>query len=277
MAANFICTACGTQFTETESRPTRCPICEDPRQFVPPSGQQWTTLEQLRIRHRNSFQTYEPGLIGIGTAPEFAIGQRALLLCTEEGNFLWDCVSLIDGATVDLIRSLGGLRGIAISHPHYYTTMVEWSRAFHDVPIYLHAADCAWIMRPDPAIEFWEGERKQLAPGLTLIRCGGHFPGGTILHWREGADGRGALLTGDILQVTPDGMVSFMFSYPNLMPLPGQAVHQIAAAVAPLGYDRIYGAWWDRMIPAGAKEVVQASVERYLAAIDSLGIRPPGE
>ena len=274
---NFICATCGTQFAASEGPPAECTICQDPRQFVPLSGQQWTTLEQLRAHHRNAWQECEPGLIGIGSTPEFAIGQRALLLRTQEGNFLWDCVSLIDAATVDLICSLGGLRGIAISHPHFYTTMVEWSRAFHDVPIYLHAADRQWVMRPDPAIEFWESDRKQLASGLTLIRCGGHFPGGTVLHWREEADSRGVLLTGDILQVTPDRMLSFMFSYPNLTPLPAQDVRQIAAAVASLGYDRIYGAWWDRMIPAEAKEVVQTSVERYLTGIDSLGNRPAEE
>ena len=95
---------------------------EDLRQFVPLSGQQWTTLEELRARHRNAWQECEPDLIGIGSTPEFAIGQRALLLRTPEGNFLWDCLSPDrPGATVELIRSLGGLRGIAISHPHYYT------------------------------------------------------------------------------------------------------------------------------------------------------------
>ena len=138
---NFICATCGTQFAASEDPPAECAICQDPRQFVPLSGQQWTTLEQLRAHHRNAWQECEPGLIGIGSTPEFAIGQRALLLRTQEGNFLWDCVSLIDGATVELIRSLGGLRGIAISHPHYYTTVVEWSRAFHDAPVHLHAAD----------------------------------------------------------------------------------------------------------------------------------------
>src|SRR5436305_5023683 len=130
----FICKACGTHFAETESPPNKCKICEDERQYVPPSGQEWTTLEQMRARHRNSFAQCEPGLFGIGTVPEFAIGQRALLLRTEDGNFLWDCISLIDDATIELIRALGGLRGISISHPHYYSSMVEWSRAFNGAP-----------------------------------------------------------------------------------------------------------------------------------------------
>lgn len=268
---NFICATCGTQFGETAEPPTECPICDDVRQYVPPAGQQWTTLEKLRSRHRNAWQSYEPGLLGIGSAPEFAIGQRALLLRTDEGNFLWDCISLLDDATGALVRSLGGLRGIAISHPHYYASMVEWSRAFDDAPIYLHASDRKWVMRPDEAIRFWDGETTQLAPGVTLLRCGGHFTGGTILHWRNGAEKRGALLTGDVVAVMPDGMVSFMFSYPNAIPLPAREVETIGQKVSELDFDRIYGAFWERVISSNAQEVVRLSVARYLTAIDSLG------
>jgi hypothetical protein len=264
-----ICKACGTQFPEMRDTPGSCPICSDARQFIPKSGQEWTTLEKLRTSHRNAFQQYEPNLIGIGSVPEFAIGQRALLLRTAHGNFLWDCISLLDDATVEMIAALGGLRGIAISHPHYYTTMLEWSAAFDGAPIFLHAADREWVMRPGVAIEFWEGPQKELAPGLTLIHCGGHFAGGTVLHWAGGAESRGVLLSGDILQVTPDRMVSFMSSYPNLIPLSTTAVERIAGAVKPFSYDRIYGAWWDRAIRSNAQAVVADSVARYVRAIAS--------
>ena len=263
---NFICTTCGTQFAETETPPAHCLICEDVRQYVAPSGQEWSTLAQLRRKHRNSWREYEPDVFGIGTEPEFAIGQRALLLRTAEGNFLWDCIAFLDDATVALVRSLGGLRGIAISHPHYYTTMVEWSRAFQ-APIHLHAADREWVMRPDDAIRFWEGETNELAPGVSLHRCGGHFPGGTILHWRDGADGRGVLLTGDILAVMPDGMLSVMFSYPNAIPLPARIVEAIGKKVEPLQFERIYGAFWERVVPKDGPEIVRRSISRYLAAV----------
>lgn len=266
--ANYLCVTCGTQYAETAAPPRKCAICEDVRQYVPATGQDWTTLEAICARHRNLWQSCEPNLFGIGTMPEFAIGQRALLIRTPEGNFLWDCVALLDQATIELLHSLGGIRAIAISHPHYYTTIVDWSRAFEHPPVFLHAADRQWLMRPDPAIHFWEGEEKELAPGIKLIRVGGHFPGATILHWQAGADGRGALLTGDILQVTPDGMVSFMFSYPNLIPLPATVVQEIGEKVARLEFDRIYGAFWGRVIPENGREVVQRSVARYLAAIN---------
>jgi glyoxylase-like metal-dependent hydrolase (beta-lactamase superfamily II) len=262
-----ICKACGTQFPEAPAAPPSCPICSDPRQFIPKGGQEWTTLEKLRQSYRNAFQEYEPNLVGIGTIPEFAIGQRALLVRTAEGNFLWDCITLLDDSPRGIISALGGLRGIAISHPHYYTTMLEWSAAFDDAPVFLHAADREWVVQPGRAIEFWDGAQKELAPGITLIHCGGHFAGGTVLHWAEGAEGRGVLLSGDILQVTPDGMVSFLYSYPNLIPLPARAVQEIAAAVKPFRYDRIYGAWWERQIASNAQEVVARSVARYTEAV----------
>ncbi len=263
----FICTTCGVQFAATETAPAHCPICEDERQYVGWQGQQWTTLGDLQAEHHNVIKTVEPRLTGIGSQPNFAIGQRALLVQTPEGNLLWDCISLIDEPTITAVNALGGIRAIAISHPHFYSSVVEWSRAF-DAPIYLHAANRQWVMRPDEAITFWEGETKQLWAGMTLIRGGGHFEGSTILHWPAGADGKGILLTGDTIQVVSDRrFVSFMYSYPNLIPLPAREVRRIVATVAPYAYDRIYGAWWDRVVRGGAKTAVSRSADRYIQAL----------
>src|SRR5579884_627433 len=175
---NFICVTCGTRFAATPAPPEHCPICDDPRQYVGVHGQQWTTMDELAAGHRNVFRPQEPGLVGVGTEPHFAIGQRALLLRTPGGNVLWDCVSLIDELTRRAVVDQGGLRAIAISHPHYYSAMVAWSHTFGGVPVYLHAADRQWVMDPDPVVRFWEGETLDLGDGLTLIRCGGHFEGG---------------------------------------------------------------------------------------------------
>jgi hypothetical protein len=263
----FICTTCGTQHAPSDRPPAGCLVCQDERQFVPAAGQRWTTLASLRETHRASVKRLESDLYGIGAEPRVAIGQRALLVRTPAGNVLWDCVALLDDAIVDFVRAIGGLTAIAISHPHYYTTMVEWARAF-DVPVFLHAADRQWVMRPDPAIQFWNGESHALGDGLMLVRCGGHFAGGTVLHWAAGADGRGALLTGDIIQLLPDARwVSFMRSFPNLIPLNAGQVRRIAAAVQPYQFDRLYGAWWDMQVDRDAREVVSRSAERYVAAI----------
>jgi glyoxylase-like metal-dependent hydrolase (beta-lactamase superfamily II) len=109
---------------------------------------------------------------------------------------------MLDAATIALINGLGGLKGIGISHPHFYTTMVEWSLAFGGVPIHLHAADKRWMMRPGPSVRLWEGDTLDVLPDVTLIRCGGHFPGGTVLHWAKGAGGRGVVCSSDIATVT---------------------------------------------------------------------------
>jgi len=265
-ATGYICAACGVQYPPSTAPPARCDICEDDRQYVGWPGQQWTTLDELRKDHRNELRD-DLGLTGIGTTPSFAIGQRALLVRSPGGNVLWDCITLIDDATVDELRKLGGVRAIAISHPHYYSSMVEWGRSF-DAPVYVHAADRRWVMRPDPRVERWSGETRALWDGMTLIRAGGHFDGGTVLHWPAGADGRGALLAGDIVQVAQDRRwVSFMYSFPNYIPLRASEIDRIASALEPYAFDRIYGAWWDRNVSTDAKVAFSRSVERYQKAL----------
>ncbi len=264
-----VCVTCGVQHGPSPEPAATCAVCEDGRQYVGWDGQRWTTLEALRADHVNRIEEEEPGLTGIGTEPSFAIGQRALLVRTPDGNLLWDCVTLLDDPTVAAVRALGGIAAIAISHPHYYSTMVEWSRTF-DAPVYVHGADERWVMRPDPAVRLWSGDTQPLFGGLTLVRCGGHFPGATICHWPAGAGGEGALLVGDVLQVAQDRRyVSFMYSYPNLVPLPARIVQRIASRVAAYRFDRIYGAWWGRVVACDGRAAVARSAERYVQAIAS--------
>ncbi len=269
----FICTACGTQYEDSFSPPPSCPVCEDERQFVPASGQDWTTMDELRETHRNELRELEPGrLWGIGTKPWFAIGQRALLVRSRAGNLLWDCLSLLDDATVAAVENLGGIDAIAVSHPHYYGAVVDWSREFGGAPIYLHEAERNWVRRRHDAYVFWSGDTHAVGTGLTLIRTGGHFPGFQCLHWEEGADGRGALLAGDQPSVCPDRRhLAFMYSYPNFVPLGPDAVRHTRDVLAPFRFDRIYGAWWDRVIAQDAAGALSRSLARHLEAIGRPG------
>jgi hypothetical protein len=260
---NWICVTCASQFADTEEPPERCPVCEDERQYVGLGGQRWTTMAELARDHRCDVRD-DSGYLGVGTEPPYAIGQRLLLVETQEGNVIWDMIPLVDDAAVEAVRARGEVRAVAISHPHYYSGMVEWSRALGGVPILLHEADREWIMRPDPAVELWSGDERVLWGGLTLLRLGGHFEGGTVLHDRE----RSTLLSGDIVMVIPDRRhVSFMRSYPNLIPLPAREVERIAAVLEWWPFDRILGAWWDRLVPRDGNEVVRRSAERYVQAL----------
>jgi hypothetical protein len=266
---NFICVQCGTQFGKNEQPPSRCPICEDERQFVRYAGQEWTTLGRLARDHHNRIEDEAPRLLGIGTEPEFAIGQHALLLQSRGGNVLWDCISLLDDETIAEVNLRGGIRAIAISHPHFYSSMVEWAKRF-EAQIFLHAADREWVMRKSPRVQFWEGTTLPLWDDLTLINCGGHFEGGTVLHWPAGSNGKGALLTGDIIQVVQDRRyVSFMRSYPNLIPLGPAAIGRIVETIEPFPFDQIYGAWWKANVLSDAKAAVRSSAERYLRWISA--------
>ncbi len=263
-----ICVTCGVQHAESDREPPRCPICEDERQYVGWDGQRWTTLAEMRSHYRNELTKEEPGLTSIVTSPAFAIGQRALLARTPAGNLLWDCISYLDDETIANVRRLGGIQAIAISHPHFYASCVEWSQAFGGAPIFIHQDDRQWVMRPSSGIIFWQGEEIEPLPGLTLIRLGGHFDGSAVLHWPAGASGRGAVLAGDTLQVVMDRRyVSFMYSFPNYIPLSARKVRAIAERMRRYRYDRFYGAFTGRAVLTEAQVALEQSVDRYVRSL----------
>jgi hypothetical protein len=261
---NFICTTCGVQYEAAPAPPACCVICEEERQFVNPQGQAWVTQVDLGKNHRNIIIGVAPGLWQIHTEPHFGIGQRAFIVQTPTGNVLWDCLSFLDDDTLARISALGGLQAIAISHPHFYSAMVDWSQAFGGVPVYLHQSDKTWVQRPGAELHYWDGRNLELGPDLELIRTGGHFPGSCVLHWRHGAGGKGLLLTGDSVFVNMDRKsVSFMYSYPNLIPLRREAVEGIRSALAGCAFEQIYGAF-DKYILTNGRQVLDRSLERYL-------------
>ncbi|MGO4104488.1 MBL fold metallo-hydrolase [Leifsonia sp. YAF41] len=262
--ALWICLACGLEHADTAAPPPACEICSEERQFVPPTGQTWTTSERLEssgsvLRE----ELVEPGLRRVTVTPRVGIGQHALLVQTSEGNLLWEPPGFISEAGVRLVRDLGGIAAVTGSHPHLMGAMVSWSQAFGGAPIYVAAADRAWTRRPDPAIVHWSGEANPL-PGIRLVQCGGHFAGSSVLHWADGAEGRGVIFTGDTVFIGPDGRtVSAMRSYPNLLPLPEGAVGQILDRLEPLPYDRAYGSF-GQVIESDARDVVRRSLARYI-------------
>jgi hypothetical protein len=269
----WICATCGVQYPDTPEPPAGCPICQDERQYVGGDGQRWTTMPRLAAEHRVVLREEEPGLLGVGVEPAFAIGQRALLVRTPEGNVLWDCVSLLDDDAHRRITELGGIDAVCMSHPHFYGVNIEYADAF-GARVLIPRADREWIQRPSPRIELFDEEVRPV-PGLTLARTGGHFDGACVLHWPAGSGGRGALLTGDTISVVQDReWVSFMWSYPNLIPLDAVAVGEIARRVERFAFDRVYGGWWGRVVVRDGARAVRRSAARYIARLN--GERPAG-
>jgi len=257
------CATCGIEHPDTLRHPRVCEICEDERQFVPATGQRWTTQAELAgSGYRSVVVRLERDLYAITVEPEFAIGQRGLLVRTPGGNLLWEPPGYLDERTVTQLRELGGVDVVSASHPHLTGASVQWSHAFGRVPVLVASADRQWIRRPDPVIRLWAG-REQVLPGVDFIQCGGHFAGSSVAHWAAGADGRGALLTGDTIAIGADrASVNVMRSYVNRIPLPERAVRRILEAVDGLQYDRIYGAFGT--LPDNAAEIVTRSLERYI-------------
>jgi hypothetical protein len=267
----WICRTCAVEHTD---RPDVCAICADERQWVPATGQEWTTLAELTAEGLAvEVAELEPDLLALHAAPQVGIGQQAKVVRTRAGALLWDPLGFVDDAGVAAVVSAagGGDVVVAASHPHMFGVQVEWSRRLaeatgRDVPVLVSEADAGWVARPDAVIETWspgaDGEREVL-PGVVLSQPGGHFPGSTVVHW-TGADGRGVLLSGDTIFANPDRTASFMRSYPNRIPLSGAVVTRVAEHVARRPFDRLYNNF-DGVIPADAREVVLRSAERHAA------------
>ncbi|MDO9378196.1 MAG: hydrolase [Nocardioidaceae bacterium] len=270
----WICATCGVEHTDTSSPPEVCDICADERQYLPPGGQVWTTHEELSAAHGTDVVDLEPGLHGIVVDPGFAIGQRTLLVRTSGGNLLWEPSGVVTERLVEDVRDLGGVAAVAASHPHLVGAAATWAERF-DAPFWFNEDDRRWLRSTDTHVRWWTGHAEVL-PGITLVQAGGHFPGSAVAHWADGADGRGELLSGDTLMVGQDrASVSFMRSYPNLVPLSERLVRRIVTALDPWEYDRIRSGF-GVVVESDARAVVTRSADRYIGWITDT-IRDPSE
>lgn len=261
-----VCVTCGTQYPGVE-RMTDCPICSDERQYVGWGGQRWTTTAEIGADHEIHFED-AAGVMTLQLSPRFAIGQRAFLIPEEGGMVMWECLPTVTDAALERI-GMGHVQAIAISHPHFYSAMLEWSEALSGVPIYLHEADEEWVGFDSPFLRFWNGDRFALSPHLDLVHLPGHFPGSTGLLWKTGPRPGGSLFPGDAIQIGMDRRIaSFMWSYPNAIPLGRKALARLKAHVDPLVFKDLYGSFEGKQMIGDAKERVEASFARYKAALE---------
>jgi glyoxylase-like metal-dependent hydrolase (beta-lactamase superfamily II) len=262
MNQKIICTACGTQYPQVFTTGAICPICLDDRQAVPETGQSWTSLSNLQDNYSVIVKQLKENLYELKMAPSFAIGQRALLIITPGGNILWDCIALINEPTIEFIKSKGGLKAIAFSHPHYYTTMNEWAEIFN-CPIYIHEKDEHWIFNKGEQVSLWSGEEKELLDGIRLINIGGHFPGSSILQVPF-LSKEGTILCGDTFYISPSKKhAAVMHSYPNRIPLPVAEVQRIKKQMQNIKFDTLYGFYDYQNICGNAKQLIEHSLDRY--------------
>ena len=257
----WICRTCAVEHTE---QVPVCRICADERQWVPATGQAWTTLDELAAEGKKVLVLdLEPDLMGL-ECPRIGISQRAKIVRTAAGLLLWDPTGYVDAAAVAAVRAFGEVVAIAASHPHMFGVQVEWSRALGGVPVLVSEADRQWVAREDPAIRTWSGDHEVL-PGVVMSQPGGHFPGSAVVHWAAGAEGRGVLLSGDTIFANPDRRsVAFMRSFPNHLPLSAAVVDRVARHVERFAFDRLYGNFAN-VVDGDARAIVRSSADRHMA------------
>ncbi|KAK5124148.1 hypothetical protein LTR85_001851 [Meristemomyces frigidus] len=278
----LICVACGTQFDVPADDPLKgCRICDDPRQFIPPGGQTWTSLSKMRAgNYQNKFKPVgdsngEESMTSIWTEPKFGIGQRAILVQTEHGNVLWDCITYLDAETIDFIKQRGGLKAIVISHPHYYSTHLEWAKAF-ECPVFFAKDDDEWLNRADPdeRRRLFTAASEEVVEGVIAIKTGGHFPGSLVLHWA------GHLMIADSFVTTPSALYhvdrmpgttsyAFMWAVPNMIPLPPAELHKMWQAIKPFEFESTHGAFVGQEVRA--KEVKRRVLESMKIQTKAMG------
>lgn len=267
-----MCVFCANEFPPGETPPAMCPICDDDRQWLPVSGPSWTRLDETADNALTAHEL-EPGLTALSVQPSVGIGQRALLVTTPDGNILWEPPGFLGPSLVDWLEQHGGVGAIAASHPHLVGASVSLSHRFGRVPVYYNDSDRRWVTRPDPVVRFWSDTTEVLG-GVRLVQCGGHFPGSAVLHLPDAADGRGAVLTGDTIKgVMQPGMVTFMRSYPNMIPLSPRLVRHIVDRVNELRFDRLYDAF-GVVVAENARDVVDSSARRYIGWVTDSIVDP---
>ncbi|KAJ6781099.1 hypothetical protein PWT90_00680 [Aphanocladium album] len=287
----LVCEACGTQFPTTDRNAVKtCHICDDPRQFVPESGQSFTTVAALKAatnpQYHNVFTPYtaDPRITYIRTVPSVGIGQRATLIKTPKGNILWDCITFLDDETIERIRKDGGLKAIVISHPHFYSGHVVWARAF-GCPVYIASDDEKWTtMGSGHRQLLTETETEILGTGARAVKVGGHFPGSLVLLYDRHvfvADTFMLTLAGvgdydnDALGVQrverPPGLntFTFMWSYPNMIPLPPDELARMWAVISRYEFAAAHGSFV-------GKDLEDAHVKARLLESMQLQVRAMG-
>ncbi|NEU70258.1 MBL fold metallo-hydrolase [Spirosoma agri] len=256
-----VCTTCGTHYP-TGKVVELCPICLDDRQYIPDTGQGWTTSQKMEISHSIKIVKLQEHLYELVINPKFAIGQRALLVLSPGGNILWDCIPLLDEPTMAFIQGKGGLKAIAISHPHYYSNMCDWAEQFN-CPVYIHQSDEVFIHDRGEYVQLWTGQQQPLWDGTRLINIGGHFPGSSLLHV-PALSPEGTLLVGDTLYLSPSmAHFALMYSYPNRIPLPLHEIVRIRNRFAQLSFDTVYGFYSYQNLTVDVKKILNESFQRY--------------
>ena len=188
----FVCDNCGF-WQKCFQAPSTCAVCQDFRHTPPPRAFRFLSPQEAAREIASTWSQVQDGVWEIRAEPAFGIGTVAYLIEHPAGNILWDGAAFYSPEALDFIESRGGLKWLAASHPHAYGAAGQLQDRFEPT-VAVAVADLRWTNAFNVSWPF--DERLELAPGLEILRTGGHFDGHSILFWRE----QKALFAGDMLK-----------------------------------------------------------------------------
>ena len=261
----FVCVTCGTQFPDADDaaaeRARSATTRASTSRSRASSGRRSPSCAPTTATRSGD----EGALTGIGTEPHVRDRPARAARPARRANLLWDCVTLLDDATAAAVERRGGLAAIAISHPHYYSAMVEWAHRF----------DCPVLpARGRPRVGHAARPRDRVLGGRDARprRRADADPLRRPLRRRHRAAparrGRAAVAATSSRSSPTARWVCFMYSYPNLIPLPEAAVQAMARRA------RAVRVRARSTAPGGARSsrrdgagIVRRSAERYARAL----------
>ncbi|MDH6229102.1 MBL fold metallo-hydrolase [Streptomyces sp. MJP52] len=232
----YACAHCG-HWQRWFTVPPACPVCCDVRNALPEDG--WDIPDEKTVGALLDARWHRPapGVTGFRTLPSFGLGPTGWLIEAEGGNVAWEAAPYYPPDALAEIERLGGVTRLGASHVHGYGALWQLQERFDPPVVAVGVQDLTWTKAF--RVTWPVDERLELAPGLTVHRTGGHFPGHCVLHDER----RKILFCGDALKVDLDGTVPRALSchkaYHARVPLSHDEVRHYRSVIGALDFEAV--------------------------------------
>lgn len=261
----YACTNCGHwQRWFASAPPPACPVCSDVRNALPVDGFEFKSLKEVGDELTTSWTTAADGVTQFSCTPDFGLAGSGWVIETDDGLVGFEGAPYYSDAALDEIRRRGGLVALGSSHVHGFGALWQLQDELEPPTVFVGVDDLVWTKA---FVVTWPADEKlPVAPGLTLHRTGGHFPGHSVLHDER----RGHLFCGDSLKVdlASDGSADALSAHKAFhaqIPLSHGEIRHYRSVVAELDFGRVFTPF----------ESAEVSTAQVLTLLDRLTSGPP--
>jgi hypothetical protein len=272
----WACTNCGHWQRWPAPGPLTCPVCADVRNALPEHGFEFLTDKQVdELVIGFCRPTAVGGVTEFGTEPRFGLDSRGWVVETDDGLLGFECAPWYTAPMLAELRRMeeekGALEVLAASHVHGYGALWQLQAELEPRVVAVGVHDLVWTKAF--RVTWPADDVLELAPGLTLHRTGGHFPGHSVLHDSR----RGLLFCGDSLKVDLDDAgrpvgLSAHKAFHAQIPLSHAELREYLAVVAELEFGAVATPF--ELVPGVTTDHVVHLVQRLLAGPPDAGPVP---